>query len=558
MRVFGLFVLLMSFSIGSALAGGIRLENASYKSALSLFAAITGNTYIGDFTTDKQITYFTEKDVSPAQAHDILKSLVNAMGGQISETSTNEFSITTAKTDDQQVPVIEEVLPIVNIIKRIDLDEKISFNVLNQVVQLDTRFKDLKIIEDDKGAKTIIVIGSADSIAVLELVIEGLPKLKPLVEKVTEKIVAKEIVKLDQIKIPEIIEDQKVIRIIDLNYADSMSLNEPLKALSENGNDGGDVVVYNNTNQIVLQGPQDWIDKMSVAIRKLDRKPRQIFVDAIIAEISDQTTKRLGLQFSGSKGKLGVGNFTDNAGTNLSSFGTNGQLSSVTGGVISIGPGATLVPNMGALLTALEADTQNRILATPSLMTTENSEASILVGQNVPFITGKTSSSADGTISPFQTIQRQDLGTILKLKPRIGRNGEVVLSIRQEVSRIDNTTSGLSDVATVKREIDTVVSTKSGQIIVIGGLRTKSLETSKSNTPGLSDIPLFGVLFKQNGSKIIERSLAIFLKATVVTERNSKIRILEKWEGEFDKSFDNLNSDKLDEKIILNGSISKP
>ena len=337
-----------------------------------------------------------------------------------------------------------------------------------------------------------------------------------------------------------------------------MSLNEPLKALSENGDDGGDVVVYNNTNQIVLQGPQDWIDKMSVAIRKLDRKPRQIFVDAIIAEISDQTTKRLGLQFSGSKGKLGVGNFTDNAGTNLSSFGVNGQLSSVTGGVISIGPSATLVPNMGALLTALEADTQNKILATPSLMTTENSEASILVGQNVPFITGKTSSSTDGTISPFQTIQRQDLGTILKLKPRIGRNGEVVLSIRQEVSRIDNTTSGLSDVATVKREIDTVVSTKSGQIIVIGGLRTKSLETSKSNTPGLSDIPIFGVLFKQNGSKVIERSLAIFIKATVVTDTNSKIRILEKWEGEFDKSFDNLNSDKLDEKIILNGSISRP
>ena len=558
MRVFGLFVLLMSFSISSAFAGGIRLENASYKSALSLFAAITGNTYIGDFTTGKQITYFTEKDVSPAQAHEILKSLVRAVGGQIIETNTNEFSITNAKTDDQQVAVIKEVLPIANVIKRIDLDEKISFNVLNQVVQLDIRFKDLKIIEDDKGAKTIIVIGSADSIAVLELVIEGLPKLEPSHKKVTEKIVTKEIVKLDQIEIPEIIEDQKVIRIIDLNYADAMSLNEPLKALSENGDDGGDVVVYNNTNQIVLQGPQDWIDKMSVAIRKLDRKPRQIFVDAIIAEISDQTTKRLGLQFSGSKGKLGVGNFTDNAGTNLSSFGGNGQLSSVTGGVIAIGPGATLVPNMGALLTALEADTQNKILATPSLMTTENSEASILVGQNVPFITGKTSSSADGTISPFQTIQRQDLGTILKLKPRIGRNGEVVLSIRQEVSRIDNTTSGLSDVATVKREIDTVVSTKSGQIIVIGGLRTKSLETSKSNTPGLSDIPIFGVLFKQNGSKVIERSLAIFIKATVVTDTNSKIRILEKWEGEFDKSFDNLNSDKLDEKIILNGSISRP
>ena len=233
-------------------------------------------------------------------------------------------------------------------------------------------------------------------------------------------------------------------------------------------------------------------------------------------------------------------------------------MSSVTGGVIAIGPGATLVPNMGALLMALEADGQNRILATPSLMTTEYSEASILVGQNVPFITGKTSSSGDNTISPFQTIQRQDLGTILKLKPRIGRNGEVVLSIRQEVSRIDNTTSGLSDVATVKREIDTVVSTESGQIIVIGGLRTKSLEKSKSQTPGLSEIPIFGVLFKQNGSKVIERSLAIFLKATVVTDTNSKIRILENWEGQFDKSFDNLNSEKFDTKIILNDSNSRP
>ena len=145
--------------------------------------------------------------------------------------------------------------------------------------------------------------------------------------------------------------------------------------------------------------------------------------------------------------------------SHLDQGGVPANYGDVTGGVISIGPGATLVPNMGALLTALEADTQNKILATPSLMTTENSEASILVGQNVPFITGKTSSSTDGTISPFQTIQRQDLGTILKLKPRIGRNGEVVLSIRQEVSRIDNTTSGLSDVADVKRDFDTVVST---------------------------------------------------------------------------------------------------
>jgi len=190
----------MSFSIGSAFAGGIRLENASYKSALSLFASITGNTYIGDFTTDKKITYFTEKDLSSDEAHEILKSLVSALGGQISKTNTNEFNITTGNVDDQEVVTIKEVLPVANDIKRINLDEKISFNVLNQIVRLDPRFKDLQIIEDDKGAKTIIAIGSPDSISELELVIDGLPKLTPFIENLPEESVVKKVVKIDQEK----------------------------------------------------------------------------------------------------------------------------------------------------------------------------------------------------------------------------------------------------------------------------------------------------------------------------------------------------------------------
>jgi len=557
-RLIGLLILLIGWSIGSANAASIRLENASYNSALSLFAAMTGNTYIGDFTTEKKITYFSEEDVSPEEAHQILESLIATLGGEIIEISNNEFSITKMKLAKKTVEPTIETPTIINDIKRIDLDKKISFNVLSQIVKLDPRFKNLSIIEDGIGSETIIVMGPRSNIEDLELVISDLPKLKQPVENTVKKAKTEEIIGEEKDKNPQIVENSKKIVIIDLNYADAISLNEPLKTLSESEEHGGEVVVYSDTNQIVLQGYKDWVVEMAAAIRKLDRKPRQIFVDDIIAEISDQTTKRLGLQFSGSKGKIGIGNYADNAGTNLSSFGNTGQLSSVTGGVIAIGPGATVVPNMGALLTALEADAQNRILATPSLMTTENSEASILVGQNVPFITGKTSSNGDSTISPFQTIQRQDLGTILKLKPRIGRSGEVVLSIKQEVSRIDNTTSGLSDVATVKREIDTVVSTESGQIVVIGGLRTKSLEKSKSKTPGLSDIPIFGNLFRQNGSKVIERSLAIFLKATVVTEKNSKIRILENWEKQFDKGFDNLNSDALDTKIILNESNSGP
>jgi hypothetical protein len=158
-RLIGLLALLLGFSTGLLNAAGIRLENASYNSALSLFAAMTGNTYIGDFKTEKKITYFTEKDVSPEEAHKILESLVATLGGEIRKINPNEFSISTIKIAQKSVEKPIEIPQVINDIKRIDLDKKISFNVLSQIVKLDPRFKKLSIIEDGAGSDTIIVMG---------------------------------------------------------------------------------------------------------------------------------------------------------------------------------------------------------------------------------------------------------------------------------------------------------------------------------------------------------------------------------------------------------------
>ena len=191
---------------------------------------------------------------------------------------------------EQNVSAPIKTEPIANEIKRIDLNEKISFNVLSKIIKLDSKFNGLAIVQDDNGSSTIIVVGTPNSIKELENLMDSLPKLKSLTKNLSPEIKSKKAVEPEKKIVPKIIEKQKKIVIIDLNYADAVSLNEPLRALSDNGDYGGNVVVHNDTNQIVLQGYEEWVSEMAFAIRKLDRKPRQIFVDAIIAEISDQTT----------------------------------------------------------------------------------------------------------------------------------------------------------------------------------------------------------------------------------------------------------------------------
>ena len=299
------------------------------------------------------------------------------------------------------------------------------------------------------------------------------------------------------------------------------------------------ISAHQSANQVILSGSEEALEQAISVIASMDRAPRQVYVDAIIAEISEDSAQKLGLQFSINDGNVSSSLVTGMTGDNIGSLAGNSFLAGAAGGLIAIGAGARKIPDIGLMLNALKGDTDNRILATPSLMTTENKESTILIGQNVPFITGQYAGQQGDGATPFQTIKREDLGTILKLKPKIGKNGDIIMEIWQEISRIDQSAAGLSDVVTVKRQISTVVSAKEGETIAIGGLRVEQEEIGVSKIPILGDIPILGFIFRQESSKTVSRNLAIFLRPTVVSTRNQRAKIMNAWNLDLgDKLFD--------------------
>jgi len=277
--------------------------------------------------------------------------------------------------------------------------------------------------------------------------------------------------------------------------------------------------------------------------------PRQVYVDAIIAEISDDSMQKLGLQFSINAGSVSSSVVSGQTGNNIGALAGDAFLTGAVGGMVSIGAGAKKIPDIGIMIDALQGDTDNRILATPSLMTTENKESTILIGQNVPFITGQFTNQQGNGSAPFQTIKREDLGTILKLKPKIGKNGDIVMEIWQEISRIDQSAAVLSDVVTVKRQISTVVSAKEGETVAIGGLRVEQEEIGVSKVPVLGDLPVLGMLFRQETSKSVSRNLAIFLRPTLVSTEVQRAQIIETWQTELGSKLFNYENEK---KILSN------
>ena len=348
---------------------------------------------------------------------------------------------------------------------------------------------------------------------------------------------------------PEIKVEEKpaeVIRVVDLNYGDANELMQNLQQVLGGGEDsiGLNIAAHVSANQLILSGKESDVVSTIAVIKQLDRAPRQVYVDAIIAEVSEESAKKLGLQFSVNSDNISASVVTGVSGVNIGSAADNTFLAGAAGGIFAAGAGANVVPDIGLLLAALEGDNDNRILATPSLMTTENKESTILVGQNVPFITGQYTNQNGDSSSPFQTIKREDLGTSLKLKPKIGPNGNIVMEIWQEVSRIDQSTPGLSDVVTVKRQISPVISATEGETIAIGGLRVEQQELATSKIPFFGDLPVKGKAFTQEVANTVSRNLAIFLRPTLVSDKNQRKSVFNMWQKSLGAELTESGSDK--------------
>ena len=531
---FCIFACLASFSSSAS----IQLLNATLEEAAAYFSNLTGNSYIIDFETDKRFIVTRDDLDTPDEFHQLFVELVTNADAQIERKAERSYMISAIAVEIQ--PEEEKKEP-PKLIFRMDLEDKMTFKGLQNLLATMTDLNGIKIIEEKADTNSAILLGDNDSMSLLKILLSNLPS--DPVEKKTPIVVTETKVE------PEIKAEEKpteVIRVVDLNYGDANELMQNLQQVLGGGEDniGLNIAAHVSANQLILSGKEADVMSTIAVIKQLDRAPRQVYVDAIIAEVSEESAKKLGLQFSVNSDNISASVVTGVSGVNIGSAAGNTFLAGAAGGIFAAGAGANVVPDIGLLLAALEGDKDNRILATPSLMTTENKESTILVGQNVPFITGQYTNQNGDSSAPFQTIKREDLGTSLKLKPKIGPNGNIVMEIWQEVSRIDQSTPGLSDVVTVKRQISTVISATEGETIAIGGLRVEQQELATSKIPFFGDLPVIGKAFTQEVANTVSRNLAIFLRPTLVSDKNQRKSVFNMWQKSLGAELTESGSDK--------------
>jgi general secretion pathway protein D len=304
---------------------------------------------------------------------------------------------------------------------------------------------------------------------------------------------------------------------------------------------GATVQADATTNTLIITAPEPLYRSLREIVDMLDVRRAQIFVESLIVEVTASTAAEFGIQWLSGAGNLsstssGTGAFGGTAfggaGTNLlgvaanpASLG-NGLSIGITNGSVTI-PGVGQVTNLGFLARALESKSGTNILSTPNLLTLDNEIASIIVGQNVPFITGSYAQTGTGgtTASPFQTIERKDVGLTLKVKPQVSEGGTVKMQIYQEVSSVDSATN-TAGIITNKRAIESNVLVDDGQIIVIGGLVQDSVTGAVEKVPGLGDIPYIGGLFRYDSRRRAKTNLMVFLRPYVVREGTPNSNLL--------------------------------
>ncbi len=282
-----------------------------------------------------------------------------------------------------------------------------------------------------------------------------------------------------------------------------------------------DIQADAQTNALIITAPPGEMRNILSVIRQLDIRRAQVMVEAIIAEVSENTVKALGgnLLLDGTiKGlpavATNVGDFSTEL-TNIAAIAA-GTGTTLGAGLSALAGGEGANGSIGYLLRAISSDSENNILSTPTLVTLDNEEASIVVGSNVPIITSTALSNSD---NPFQTIERQDIGILLKITPQINEGDTIKLDIEQEVSQIEeDTTTGLSDIVTSKRTIETSVLVDDGQILVLGGLIDDSVSDSEERVPGLSNIPILGRMFRYTSTTRRKRNLMVFLHPRILRD----------------------------------------
>ena len=310
--------------------------------------------------------------------------------------------------------------------------------------------------------------------------------------------------------------------------------NTPLSAAAQPST-GGFIQADPATNSLVISAPEPLYRQIRAVIDQLDGRRAQVYVESMIVEMDATKAAELGFQWQGLLGKSGdrLGlvagtNFGTSANNilNVTAAGASGNIAGLAGaannglnlGLLNLTNG---IYTLGALARFLETVQGTNILSTPNLVALDNEEAKIVVGQNVPFVTGSftNTGSAGATVNPFQTVERKDVGLTLKIKPQIGEGGVVRMSVFQENSSVvGSSVTNANGPTTNKNSLETTVVVDDGQIMVLGGQMKESYVDGESKVPLLGDMPVMGALFRSENRQRTKSILLVFLRPVVIRD----------------------------------------
>lgn len=315
---------------------------------------------------------------------------------------------------------------------------------------------------------------------------------------------------------------------------------QPTPTALPTGGPGGFIQADPATNTLIITASEAVYRNLRTVIDQLDARRAQVYVESLIVEISAEKAAELGVQWLGLSGD-DASRYRVGGGTSFSTGGNNiiNQVianNAANGVPIAPGNGLTLgvfrqingALGIGALARALESNAGANILSIPNLITLDNEEARIIVGQNVPFITGQYTTQASGGaagVNPFQTVERRDVGLSLRVRPQISEGGTIKLAIYQETSSIRDTTNA-AGIITNKRSIESNVLVDDGQIIVLGGLIQEEGQDGNEKVPGLGDVPVLGNLFKYQTRRNTKTNLMVFLRPTVIRTAEQSVDVM--------------------------------
>ncbi|MCP1726722.1 general secretion pathway protein D [Natronospira proteinivora] len=585
-------LLLLSMSLAWAEEVTLNYKEADIREVANSISEVTGRNFIVDPRVKGRITVTSSRAIPPEAVYDTFLSILQVHGFAAMESGNTvkivpssdarqmpggELSLSDGEFSDeietrvielehvpaaQLVPILRPLVPqhshlaAVNVSNMIVIaDRRANIERVRQLINRIDRAKDDEIevirLEHASANEVVRVLSSmerrdrGDGSAPLSLVADERSNSVLLGGASSDRLRMRALI--SHLDTP--MEEGGNSKVHYLHYSDATTMADVLRSHVEDGaserdEDRVSIVADEGTNSLVLTAPPRQMREITSVIEKLDIRRAQVLVEAIIVEVSEDRTGELGVTWAA----------MDEDGSNpfgLTRFPQSGADIGTIGGAAAAGASEQALQSMGdglvfglgrtraggldfaALFRALAGDSKTNILSTPTLLTMDNEEAEITVGQQVPFLTGSYSNvggggqrgdqrdgqqpgGGAGMVNPFQTIQREDVGITLKITPRINEGDAVFLDIEQEVSSIAGGVSGAADLITNRRAINTRVIVEDGEVIVLGGLIDEQLREQEQRVPILGSIPVLGNLFKSTSTDSEKRNLMVFLKPMIL------------------------------------------